>query len=247
MATTKPILFSGSMVLAMLVGRKVMTRRVLTPTHIRFFDGQGKSWRPCSEQLALALTDVSNMRCVDGDVWTWLGKAHSYQFGEQTRWLAHAAYSAGDVLWVREAISASGALVQYDADRETTKLPWPTDWKRSFAPPMHMLRRFSRLTLEVTNVAIQPLHEISENDAWAEGVTAFAESIDRPGSWARLTEEERRGIVVATYGSAFQAFRHLWESINGADSWSANPWVIAPTFKVQHQNVDAFVRAREAA
>lgn len=75
---------------------------------------------------------------------------------------------------------------------------------------------YSRITLEVTDVQVQRLQEISVRDAIAEGAPAvppFPASVTAP-------EDHLTG------------FRKLWESINGPGSWDANPWVWAVSFKV---------------
>ena len=61
--------------------------------------------------------------------------------------------------------------------------------------PIHMPRWASRITLEVVNVLVERLQQISEQDAKAEGVESVAE------------------------------YAALWDSINGVGSWAENPWV----------------------
>jgi len=67
------------------------------------------------------------------------------------------------------------------------------------------------------------LQDISKEDAIAEGLT----SIEYKGeSWGF------KGGNPTGYGSATGAYRALWESINGPESWRANPWVWVVVFKV---------------
>jgi hypothetical protein len=76
-----------------------------------------------------------------------------------------------------------------------------------------MPRWASRILLEITDVRVQRLQEISEGDARAEGaIGALNDSIG--DNWC-----------------ACEAFAALWESINGPGSWHANPWVWAITFQ----------------
>jgi hypothetical protein len=72
-----------------------------------------------------------------------------------------------------------------------------------------MSRALSRITLEITGVRVERVQSIGEEDALAEGITA------------ELRE----------HGYAEEAFRRLWEKINGADSWAANPWVWCVEFR----------------
>ena len=75
-----------------------------------------------------------------------------------------------------------------------------------------MTRWASRLTLEITEVRVQRLQDISEKDARSEGVTIVPND---PFEW--------------THRRLFQA---LWDSINGAGAWDSNPWVWAISVKL---------------
>ena len=110
----------------------------------------------------------------------------------------------GDQLWVREAFTVcADNNIFYRADGKPD--PWDgVRWK----PSIHMPRLASRITLEITGVRVERLQDISEEDALAEGVTRSA--LD---PWNRT------------------AFARLWESINGPDSWDANPFVWVVEFK----------------
>ena len=99
----------------------------------------------------------------------------------------------------------------------------------------------------MTGVKVERLQDISEADAMAEGVCQFCEDSDRPGSWEGLSADDRAALVRAMYGSAVRAYHHLWQTINGPGSWDANPWIVAVTFTVYLQNVDAFLAAERRA
>lgn len=95
-----------------------------------------------------------------------------------------------------------------------------------------MPRAPSRLTLLVHDVRVERLQAISEADAIAEGVRCLGEDnegdrcFDVPG-------------VPDTFGEwAAGSFRSLWQHLHGADSWDANPWVVAVSFSVQRGNID---------
>lgn len=131
----------------------------------------------------------------------------------------------GDRLWVREA----HAFVPEPAYRCSTGIYQQTnpadsyqacvyrenfDRARSFPwrPSIHMPRWASRILLEVVSVRVERLQEISEADARAEGI---------PGPGPENP-----------WDVAINDFRSIWESINGAGSWEANPWVWVVEFRV---------------
>ncbi|MQV04125.1 hypothetical protein [Sinorhizobium meliloti] len=131
--------------------------------------------------------------------------------------------SRGDRLWVKETHARVGdngddhmacpdltRLVYYRADDVQPEL---SRWR----PSIFMRRQDSRLTLLVTDVRVERLQDISIGDALAEG-------------WP--------GAVEANKMPATKWYRHLWDEINGAGSWDANPWVAAYTFTVIKQNID---------
>lgn len=90
----------------------------------------------------------------------------------------------------------------------------PNWWKR---PSIHMPRRASRIALENTQVRVERLQDISEADAQAEGVVTWRDGLEQ--------------IHVSMMSSAVECYARLWESINGAGSWEANPWVWVVEFK----------------
>ncbi len=113
---------------------------------------------------------------------------------------------AGDRLWVRETFGHDGEptsrQVAYRADGEVPNIRW--------IPSIFMPRDLSRISLEVTEVRVERVTDISEADAIAEGIPAF---ITSPSTIPR------------------QQYSTLWNSINGKGSWDKNPWVWAVTFK----------------
>lgn len=126
-------------------------------------------------------------------------------FSEWYREVADCPYGVpGDRLWVREAWARVGPGVIFrasDADHNPGQ-----KWK----PGIHLFRVDSRITLEITDVRVQRLHDISEEDAQAEGVPACGWGISS--------------------GSYEEMYSRLWESVNGLGSWEANPFVWALTF-----------------
>ena len=101
-------------------------------------------------------------------------------------------------------------------------------------PSIHMPMWASRITLRVTDVRVQRLQDISEEDAVAEGIEQDPET---GGYWGGAGT----GVGGATprYTSAIVAFKRLWDSINEKRGygWDKNPWVAAYTFEVINKNV----------
>lgn len=130
----------------------------------------------------------------------------------------------GDRLWVKETwrpVLKTRAVerIRYEADGALQIKVRGRGWKRPKAAkagnvsPLFMPRWASRITLEVTGVRVERLNNITPSDAWAEGVRC-----------------ECTKPTPMCAGNA-EAFRSLWESINGAGSWKANSWVWVVEFR----------------
>lgn len=111
-------------------------------------------------------------------------------------------------------------------------IPDDADWKPhtkdyqyegAWRPSIHMPRWASRILLEITDVRVEQLNAISEEDATAEGVPPAGSLLpDYPGTF--LTPK-------GDFATAKVAFQRLWESIYGEESWKANGWVWVISFK----------------
>lgn len=136
----------------------------------------------------------------------------------------------GDRLWVREAWGACDyfdntaprdlprfAAIKYFADGSIIGATAGYGLIRKARPSIHMPRQFSRILLEITAVRVERLQDISEADAIAEGVNVHPDHHGKP-----------RGSIY----SPVQAYRDLWESINGPDAWDANPFVWVVEFRM---------------
>ncbi|MDU9399016.1 hypothetical protein [Pseudomonas sp. zfem003] len=203
----RPILLAGPRVRAILEGRMTVMRRVMKPQPTPSNMG-GHSWPcPIHQTMLHVEQELQNGEGI------WGGLADSA--------CPHGA--PGDRLWVRETfatLSAGqyepvkpacgyGQEVRFaatdplaDCDVGVRGYPW--------RPSIHMPRWASRILLEITAVRVERLQDISDEQALAEGVDQTNTSIP---------------------GYARQRFQDLWESINGAGSWDANPWVWVVEFK----------------
>jgi hypothetical protein len=225
-----PILFSGPMVRAILreiekpgTG-KTQTRRILKPQPETFIASDTGS------ECEVAIED-GRVR---------LGRVITSQ---------RVRFAVGDVLWVRETWSHSGTGVWKIADvymardgRIIYRADNDHDAGCGFFPSIHMPRKFSRLTLEVTGVKVERLHDISEAEAIAEGCGLYV-----PGH-GFITHDELRGDPgYSNFLAPRMGFEAIWGEINGQASWEENPWVTVVSFRPHLINVDVFLAQREAA
>jgi hypothetical protein len=195
----RPILMHARSIQNLLAGRKSQTRRIVKPQPKRrwlaeMFDGCALFSRPGT--LAGEFTQA--VKCPYGLV--------------------------GDLLWVRETFAPNRVLPMshrepgefiYRADRdpEDGGVKWSANWK----PSIHMPRRASRLTLQLTYVRVERVQDISDWDAYAEGI----KDGDAPAS------------------TPCQQFERLWNNTNGPGAWKRNDWTWALSFEVLRKNVDA--------
>ncbi|QZN97814.1 hypothetical protein [Symbiopectobacterium purcellii] len=208
----RPIIFNGDMVRAILSGQKTQTRQ--------------------------AVANVRPDNCLT------LRKPTKTKSGGHTHVLDAPQHclcpfgKVGDRLWVREACRAkeleSGLdVVCYPADQAETPIKaHPLDaglWidlyryrggKGKLVPSIHMPRWASRITLEITGVRVERLNDISQEDAQAEGM-------ELTGWRPTYADPDSGGEVCTPYDN----FAELWQSIYGAESWDANPWVWVIEFK----------------
>jgi hypothetical protein len=153
----------------------------------------------------------------------------------QIRQSGRIKINIGDRLWVRETFTGvrsygDGPNVLYRADGGPECFIWK--------PSIFMPRWASRLTLIVTEVRVERLHDITEADAIAEGIEDVTREV-APGDrslrfWKRYNDGGCNGYVDSPVGS----YASLWTEINGAGAWESNPWIVAYTFTVHHGNID---------
>lgn len=137
----------------------------------------------------------------------------------------------GDRLWVKETHGYGGdartpALFYRATDSETSIRG---NWKSS----LFMKREDSRILLEIISVYASRLQNINEADAKAEGL--FQDQAGRLTTWSASQEAKE-------FLNPIDAYRDLWESINGSGSWNINPWVWVIKFEMISHNHSTPVR-----
>jgi hypothetical protein len=219
--TDRPIPFSPPMVRALLARRKMQTRRILNP-------------QPDVARLSPPFRPEAR----EGHRWVWMNRVDfpSYAFASDD---FRVPYAVGDRLWVKEALTkfqtfgGQWATCHYPADDTPVagrplspawtpdgraKWLWPKSDKLSsrFCP-----RWASRLMLTVTDVRVQRVQDISEKDAYEEGISEIS-------------------VISTDAGNVppIEKYAHLWDSLHGRGAWDANPWVAVITFATRRQNID---------
>lgn len=220
--TERPILFQGAMVRAILSGAKTQTRRML-------------SRQPPANTICLGPWHHPDPR----DHWyAWTrddgpDPQDFFNGGKIDPWepLACPYGQPGDRLWVRETLkpwTQDPELFAYAADDTRVQgdgMNYPVKPGRPYVPSIHLARCWARILLEVTEVRVERLQSISEDDARAEGVeTYYRENAE----W--VARNEALGGPGASPAPR-DIYWQLWETINGRDSWDANPWVWAVSFR----------------
>lgn len=220
---SRPILFSAPMVRAILNGSKSVTRRTVKCMHLDFVAG-------CEADR----NDPRNYGYECDDGWVKLQASTDPRDDEIQLPCPHGR--AGDHLWVRETVAVGHSYdgnerICYRSDGDVELSP-----DRKWTPSIFMSRRHSRITLEITNVRVERLQEISDADAKAEGLSA----ITKDGSLFKFGIPDRDGLP-GTDNDGWpwdqwerdprKAYRALWESLNGPGSWDLNPYVWVIEFK----------------
>lgn len=193
----KPILFNTDMVKAILDGRKTVTRRVVKP-------------QPSKDYSSYV------GYCQDENKCAW----ESDEYGKGLHW-AKSPYKPGDVLYVRETWQKT-----YINDGTTCPTEFKYEYKASdeprtvyrWLPSIHMPKEAARIFLRVTNVRVERLQEITEEQAVKEGCITFSDKIGN-GKFDDVIEFDL---------TAKDAFVELWNSTLKKDSgftWAHKPWV----------------------
>lgn len=189
--------FKTPMVRALLDGTKTQTRRIVKPrppavvqSVYRPFPAEPNNWQGYGDGLI--------------------------------HWYGSCPYGApGDRLYVKEAWRVPSMFDTLPGSAFTSAQIWyeADDGYKGAGRYRHarfMPRWAMRITLDITDVRVERLQEISTEDAIAEGVDVHPDHHRKP----------RTSIY-----SPVQAYRDLWEQINGPDSWAANPWVWVVSFR----------------
>lgn len=219
-----PIIFKTPMVLGILNLLKDQTRRLkglekinLDPNDWQF------EWADFALKYPWRFTQkssVNNQSLKDG---TFYQEAIKCPYGV-----------VGDILWVRETWHPkrtnmpTGWPYEYKATAEEDGTPTGEPWK----PSIHMPKKACRIKLEVINIRVERVRDISEEDAKAEGVYFYGWDDPNQDDYKNYLYDDRNsddwGLL-----TAWESYSTLWEKINGKESWNLNPWVWVIKFKIK--------------
>lgn len=235
------MIFNGEMVRAILDGRKTQTRRIMKV-------------QPESSEFGLRYIAESSLAKEVGMYFWSLSDACGMK--ARSKPFACPFGTVGDKIWVRETWSGDFAnyypndRVWYAADNNRrldievvdgvrgiyspeSDVHVPFRWR----PSIHMPRWASRILLEITDVRVERLNTISEEDAQREGVhtevwdqTVVARNYAAIDEFFQFWSDDMPHYVEMNQLHQ-SSFRSLWASIYGSDSWNANPWVWVIEFK----------------
>lgn len=219
----RPILFSGAMVRAILDGRKTQTRRVINPQpdHPGFASPHRRMLATDDEGQDLYLHSATLAQAIRSPYGKPGDRLYVREAWRSTKELDPHSGGRIEVMCLDAGYSIPWAPIRYEADGERR------NWQHTGTPPhggppepgryrhaRFMPRWASRILLEITGVRVERLNDCSEADAEAEGI-AFLRDV--PDADETLT--------------ARQLYECLWDSINGAGAWAANPWVWVVEFR----------------
>jgi hypothetical protein len=226
--TDRPILFSAEMVRAILYGRKTQTRRAI---------------KPQPTILAKGYEDIDQLGTAKDRIGPLLFCPKPCKYG-----------AFGDALWVRETFCAHWGAPPHGAPQSYRIVtgdelppieqqngdfyqPVPSDimtiWYEAegnkpfhmkWKPSIHMPQWASRITLRITDIRVERLQDISEEDAIAEGV-----ALERYVPVSDSAGKHSSGEAEPT--DPVEEYRDLWNKINGPGAWEANPWVWVISFE----------------
>ena len=143
----------------------------------------------------------------------------------------------GDVLWVRETFRPKGHSFpigehfEYKATAQADGNPTDEPWK----PSIFMPKDAARIWLKITDVRVEKLNDISDEDSKKEGID-FEIFNNEPNTFVYQNylkyskpffsfSEYSWNFGKETHSAPVASYCSLWEEINGDGSWNKNPWV----------------------
>lgn len=226
------MIFNGEMVRAILDGRKTQTRRIMAPQPA---DDIERSAFPNPDAIGWKSTlkhkhgSTTAHFCPFGNVgdriWvreTWGVVSHELdEDGRIQPWKPDRPATAIHEMPFGNGYYSGHAIYAADGDFTWGDDDGYEDGRSCWKPSIHMPRAASRILLEITDVRVERLNAISQEDAQSEGT-------ELTGWRPTYSDPDSGGEVMTPYDN----FAELWSSIYGDESWKANPWVWVIEFKL---------------
>lgn len=229
----KGLIFNSEMVRAILDGRKTQTRRPIKWKQTRFTEigerEDGSKW-PWSEDAehACDFWHPCPFGAVGDRIWvreTWGVVSHAFSDdGLMIDWVPDRPSTAIHEMPFGNGYYSGYAIYAADGDFTWGDDDGYEDGRSCWKPSIHMPRAASRILLEITNVGVQRLQDISSGDAVREGICQLPVS----GRYCLSPGDQYFG---GASHSAKEVYSWLWSSIYGEESWKANPWVWVISFE----------------
>jgi hypothetical protein len=228
MKNEHPILFNSAMVRAILKGHKTQTRRVV------------KVQPPGDDYVVAQMIESTSRsdRKNEGKLhWVKTNGDCTLVTSDQNNYFTCPYGKVGDYLWVKETwfeCVNNNDRIYYTAT-ETPETTINRKYKKYSS--LFMRKNDSRITLKITHISIEKLNNISHIDAKREGLTPLT----KDGNLIKYGIPDMDGLPgCENFGwdwckwdaSPVNAYKYLWESINGEGSWNKNPYVWVITFEV---------------
>jgi hypothetical protein len=214
----RPILFSDALVRAILDGRKTVTRRPVAKSNGDLSSGSWSMFDHATAKKGKTLFAGQDCLYVPG--------------GNDEHHRLYPRYDVGDRLWVREAWTGLSLGDYEEITGPPSRFPQYVEWRYrasdplasldrdtreyGYPPSIHMPRRASRITLEVTDVRVERVQDITEEQARAEGMPEHPDALN----WR-----------------CRNSFMDTWDTIYAGRTdkpgldWASNPWVWVVEFK----------------
>lgn len=236
-----PILFSTEMVRAILEGRKTQTRLIIKESYNGCLTNGGP--HPCPNEPVVMYPGEVIQSPIEGepDMVITGNKVHANFFCSTMDRTAYCRFGKpGDWLWVRETwgifagMEESNPIIyRADGNWEASGINGPVHvegnrWK----PCIHLKKEHSRIWLQVTDITVEALQDISDEDAIDEGVEWRVMGKEYGKLEGQRLYKDYLNPTNTQFGPIFakDSFQYLWQSVNG--NWDENPWVWVIKFNV---------------
>ena len=233
-----PIIVSSDLIPHILTDRKIRTRRIAKVTQFSTFELQvnpnlpypaGKPWGVMLSDPSENYTQTIQSPWQVGDILYVREEYYAYGY-----WRPDGVTATGLKKWKFKGSSAGdkttgkseyffsdqkGAFQHITIQRNTYRA---YGWYKRLA--RFMPKSYARIFLEVTDMRLERLQDITASEAILEGIQWLKPENGHPSGYRHYLNDYRAC-------SPEESFQSLWEKINGQGAWTANPWVWVVSFK----------------